>query len=143
MRAIKDLSRLLCSLEPQLQDTEFVFCTVEGDLSDYISLQPIATFMESEGVSLVLEKSAAEQTKLDFEGAYKLITLSVHSSIQAVGLTAALSKVLADEGISANIIAAYHHDHVFVPATRAIDALACLKLLSEQAQLQLKPNERL
>jgi len=133
MRAIKDLSRLLCSLEPKLQDTEFVFCTVEGELSGYINLQPIATFIEPEGLSLVLEKSAAQQAKLNFKHTYKLITLSVHSSLEAVGLTAAVSTALAKEGISANVIAAYHHDYVFVPVTRAIDALVCLKLLAEEA----------
>jgi len=133
MPSITDLKCLLRLIEPQLQDTEFVFCTVEGDLSDYITLQPIATFMEPEGLSLVLEKSVAEQAKLDFENTYKLITLSVHSSLEAVGLTAAVSTALAKESISANIIAAYHHDHVFVPASRAIDALACLKLLAEEA----------
>jgi hypothetical protein len=133
MPSITDLKCLLRSIEPQLQDTEFVFCTVEGDLSDYISLQTIATFMEPEGLSLVLKKSVAEQAKLDFENTYKLITLSVHSSLEAVGLTAAVSTALAKEGISANVIAAYHHDHVFVPARRANDALACLKLLAEEA----------
>lgn len=133
MPSITDLKCLLRSIEPQLQDTEFVFCTVEGDLSDYINLQPMATFMEPEGLSLVLEKSVAEQAKLDFEHTYKLITLSVHSSLEAVGLTAAISTALTKEGISANIIAAYHHDHVFVPAARAIDALACLELLAEEA----------
>ena len=133
MPSITDLKCLLRSIEPQLQDTEFVFCTVEGDLSDYINLQPMATFMEPEGLSLVLEKSVAEQAMLDFEGTYKQITLSVHSSLEAVGLTAAVSAALTKEGISANVIAAYHHDHVFVPAARAIDALACLKLLAEEA----------
>lgn len=133
MPSITDLKCLLRSIEPQLQDTEFVFCTVEGELSDYINLRPIATFMESEGLSLVLEKSVAEQAMLDFEGTYKQITLSVHSSLEAVGLTAAVSAALTKEGISANVIAAYHHDHVFVPAARAIDALACLKLLAKEA----------
>lgn len=130
MAGIKDLEELLRSMRPELADAEFVFCTVKGDVAEYILLNPIATFIESEGLTLVLEKSVAEKAGLDFEGSYRKITLTVHSSLEAVGLTAAVSTKLASKQISANVIAAYYHDHIFVQASRANDAMAALEEFS-------------
>lgn len=130
MAGIKDLEELLRSMCPELADAEFVFCTVKGDVAEYILLNPIATFIESEGLTLVLEKSVAEKAGLDFEGSYRKITLTVHSSLEAVGLTAAVSTKLASKQISANVIAAYYHDHIFVQASRANDAMAALEEFS-------------
>lgn len=127
MSGITELDKLLSSMEPELVDSEFVFCTVSGSLSDYISLNPIATFTEAEGLTLVLEKSAAQQAQLQFEGTFRQITLTVHSSLEAVGLTAAVSEKLASKGISANVIAAYYHDHIFVQSAKAELALSALK----------------
>jgi len=75
---------------------------------------------------LVLEKSVAEKAGLLFAGTYRQITLTVHSSLEAVGLTAAVATKLASEGISANVIAAYYHDHVFVQASKASAAFSAL-----------------
>jgi hypothetical protein len=108
-------------------DEEFVFCTVPGDVSDYLELNPLATFRENEGLTLVLTKKAASNAGLSFESTFKQITLTVHSSLDAVGLTAAVASKLASKGISANIIAAYYHDHIFVPTEKAAHALSALK----------------
>ena len=81
-------------------------------------------------MTLLLERQCAEQAGFRFAGVYRKITLGVHSSLQAVGLTAAVSTALAGQGISANMIAACHHDHVFVPAQRAEEALAIIRGLS-------------
>lgn len=94
-------------MEPHLLEPEFVFCTVPSSLADYVSLNPIATVLEAEGLTLVLEKGVAKNAGLQFEGSFCQITLTVHSSLEAVGLTAALSAKLAAQGISANVIAAY------------------------------------
>lgn len=126
MTGITDLTQLLNSMEPKLVDGAFVFCTVEGVLSDYYQLNPIATFVESEGLTLVLLKEVAENAKLDYDSIFKQITLTVHSSLDAVGLTAAISNKLADNGISANVIAAYFHDHIFVQEEKAESALLAL-----------------
>jgi hypothetical protein len=126
MSGITALDELLQSMSPELSEPEFVFCTVSGCLNDYVSLNPIATFIESEGLTLVLEKSAALKAGLSFDGTFKKITLTVHSSLEAVGLTAAVSTKLADKGISANVIAAYYHDHIFVPSAKADAAFAAL-----------------
>ncbi|MEZ9304598.1 ACT domain-containing protein [Vibrio breoganii] len=131
MSGIKELDQLLKSMKPHLVDGEFVFCTVEGKLSDYVELDPVGTFIEHEGLTLVLERSVAEQHQLSFDDAFRMITLTVHSSLEAVGLTAAVSTKLAEKGISANVIAAYYHDHIFVPAAKAELALQALNEFSE------------
>jgi hypothetical protein len=126
MSGMTDLDQLLQSMRPKLLDQECVFCTVSGELGDYVALKPIATFIESEGVTLVLEKSVATHANLPFDGAFRQITLTVHSSLEAVGLTAAVAAKLASKGISANVIAAYYHDHIFVQSAKAELALAAL-----------------
>ena len=63
---------------------------------------------------------------IDYESVYKLISLNVHSSLDAVGLTAAFSAKLAEKNISANVVAAYYHDHIFVPEEKAEQALAAI-----------------
>ncbi len=130
MSAVTELDELLRSMEPQLLESEFVFCTVPGPLVDYVSLNPVATFLEAEGLTLVLEKDVAQNAGLQFEGSFCQITLTVHSSLEAVGLTAAVSAKLAAQGISANVIAAYYHDHIFVQSAKAQMALSALKALS-------------
>ncbi|MCF7483114.1 ACT domain-containing protein [Vibrio sp. J1-1] len=130
MVGITELDELLQSLRPQLVDSELVFCTVSGELKNYLSLNPIATFTETEGLTLVIEKSAALEAGLSFEGSFKQITLTVHSSLEAVGLTAAVATKLASKGISANVIAAFYHDHIFVQSSKANAALEALYELS-------------
>jgi hypothetical protein len=127
MSGITGLDELLRSMEPQLLDAEFVFCTVSGSFVDYVSLNPTATFLEAEGLTLVLEKHVAQKAGFQFEGSFRQITLTVHSSLEAVGLTAAVATKLADKGISANVIAAYYHDHIFVQSAKAEMALLALK----------------
>lgn len=132
MSGIKDLKELLNSMQPEIVDEAFVFCSVAGKLEQHLHLEPIATFMESEGLTLVLSKGTADETGLQYEGVFRQITLTVHSSLEAVGLTAAVSTKLTSKGISANVIAAYYHDHIFVPSEQAQPALFALKELSDE-----------
>lgn len=127
MSGITDLEQLLTSMEPSLVDGEFVFCTVKGTLVEYVELDVLGSFKEQEGLTLILSKLQAEQAGFDFEGVFRMITLNVHSSLEAVGLTAAVSNKLAERNISANVVAAYFHDHIFVQSTKADAALAALK----------------
>ena len=123
-----DLKKILATLSPALDSREYVFCTFRNSVyGDYAELKPIASFMETEGLTLVLEKSSADREGIDYQAVFKRITLNVHSSLQAVGLTAAVSSLLAEQGISANMIAAYCHDHIFVGAADAERALALLQ----------------
>lgn len=133
MAGERDLDKLLASLSPRLVDDDFVFCTIEGAAyGDFADLSPLASFSEDDGLTLVLTKQKADRAGLKYESLFRCITLDLHSSLAAVGLTAAVSRRLADRGISANIIAAYHHDHVFVPAEKAGDALSVLNEFSRR-----------
>ncbi|MUL03873.1 ACT domain-containing protein [Aliivibrio fischeri] len=127
MSGIFELDELLRTMKPELLTQEYVFCSVEGELKEYISLNPIGTFVEQEGLTLVLEKDVALKENIPFEGVFRQITLTVHSSLDAVGLTAAVSTKLASKGISANVVAAFYHDHIFVPSSKAELALSALK----------------
>ncbi|BEU03788.1 transporter [Agarivorans sp. OAG1] len=127
MSGITDLDELLRSMHPKLIDAEFVFCTVPGGISEYLELEPVATFIESEGLTLVVKKAAAKAAGLEYEGSFSQITLTVHSSLEAVGLTATVANKLASKGISANVIAAYYHDHVFVQTDKAKAAMQALQ----------------
>lgn len=128
MSGITDLQQLLSSMKPKLLEEEFVFCSVSGSVEQYLEWQPVGFFRESEGVSLVITRQMASDKQIAFDNTYKQITLTVHSSLDAVGLTAAVSSKLADEGISANVVAAFYHDHIFVPS---VDAQQALILLNE------------
>ncbi|WP_426415949.1 ACT domain-containing protein [Aestuariirhabdus sp. LZHN29] len=121
-----NLGKLLASMSPELLPDEYVFCTVPGEYGDYLQLSPLACFRETEGLTLVVTKSAAIAGQMPFESVFKAITLTIHSSLDAVGLTAAVSTKLAENGISANVIAAYYHDHIFVQAQKAELALNAL-----------------
>ncbi|WP_125780089.1 ACT domain-containing protein [Pseudoalteromonas rubra] len=130
MAGIIDLAALLKTMEPVLHDTEYVFCSVSGDLEEYVPLSPIATFQEHEGLTLIVTKAAAQQYGLEYEGPFNQITLSVHSSLDAVGLTAAVARCLTEQGISANVVAAFYHDHIFVQTSDAQAAHSALTQLA-------------
>lgn len=121
-----DLSSLLANLTPELVEGEFVFLTRPYGSSEDSNLEPIATFREREGLTLIVARSAAENAGESYAGVFRMITLQVHSSLEAIGLTAAVSTKLTEKKISANVIAAFHHDHVFVPVERAEDAIKAL-----------------
>ena len=124
-----DLATLLASLSPRRDDTEWVFATVQKADATLLSPHAIASFREEEGLTLVLPQS--ETGDLDHVSAPMIrIILEVHSSLEAVGLTAAVAGALASKGISANVVAAYYHDHIFVPKASAEKALAILQALS-------------
>jgi Uncharacterized protein conserved in bacteria len=127
-----DLCALIESMEPELCDTDYMFVTVSGEGIDYAALRPWAIVREREGTTLILERGLAVSSGLTLSPTFKRITLNVHSSLQAVGLTAAVAGALARAGISANVVAAYYHDHVFVPAVRSEEALGILESLSAE-----------
>jgi len=125
------LEKLLASMAPALIDGEYVFCSFEkANYGDHAGLEPIASFAEAEGLTLVIPVSRADEQGLAYEAVFRGITLKVHSSLEAVGLTAAFSKKLTEHGISANVIAGYFHDHIFVQAEHAENAIAALNELS-------------
>lgn len=125
-RGETDLSVLLRSMRPELVPGNWFFGTVESA----VGVAAAATVRESEGLSVLVERAEAERLGLDTGHPFRWITLRVHSSLEAVGLTAAFSAALTEHGISCNVIAGAFHDHVLVPAARADDAVRVLTELS-------------
>lgn len=128
MAGITDLQTLLRSLEPVLKPKEYVFTTFNKiGWKEIAELNPISVFQEDEGTTLVIDRKTADEKDIPYGSVFRLISLHVHSSLDAVGLTAAFSTALGNAGISANVIAAYYHDHIFVPADKAEKALKVLQ----------------
>lgn len=120
-------------MEPVLDERDFVFCSFPTlDWDQMRELNPIGIFHEKEGVTFILDTKNAVDKKIDYLSVYRLITLNVHSSLDAVGLTAAFSAKLAEKNISANVVAAYYHDYIFVPEEKAEQALEAILELQKK-----------
>ncbi len=131
MNGEMNINILLGSMEPVLSHTEYVFCTLQNEL-DGLSLDKIwAMIREQEAITVIVARDTADKLKLSYQSVFKRITLNIHSSLDAVGLTAAVSSKLADNDISANVVAAFYHDHIFIQKERADKALSCLNELIE------------
>lgn len=126
------LNTLLRSMSPELNNGDYVFCTL-ADASLLNGAEVLGSFREREGLTVIIERQQAQDLGLNFEYVAAWITLTVHSSLAAVGLTAAFATALGSAGISCNVIAGYYHDHLFVAKDDAHKALAVLQLLAAQA----------
>jgi len=125
---------MIAGMTPTLTPGIFVFITtVDPARIKALSPQAISTFKEAEGMSLLVPAEVAEAAGLDAAHPMRCITLNVYSSLEGVGLTAAVSTALGDAGIPCNMVAAYHHDHVFVPSDKASKAMDVLARLQSQA----------
>ena len=132
MTGEKSLQKLLTSMSPILIEGEFVFVSIKGAAyGDHVDLEPIATVVETEGLTMIISKDKADQGALSYQSIFKCISLEIHSSLDAVGLTATFSTKLSQCGISANVIAGYFHDHIFVQVEHADKAVAALIELSQ------------
>lgn len=111
-----DLQKLIKDMQPELNQGEYVYCLIDSkELAK--ELDPICYFYEKEGETIILTKEKADSLNLPYGTIYAWITLTVHSSLEAVGLTAAVSNALTEANISCNVVAAFHHDHIFTPVT--------------------------
>ena len=131
MNGETDLTALLKTMKPTLNAGDYVFCVVTN-LEAINSQDIILLFKEQEGFTVILQKETADQLQLKYSFVAAWITLEVHSSLQAVGLTAAFSTALSNEGISCNVVAAFYHDHIFVAKEDAAKAIKVLHKLSAQ-----------
>ena len=131
MSGEKSLEVLLKHLEPELNPGEYVFCTVDS-LEAFNEVSVVASIQEKEGITIVLERRVADSLELSYEFVSSWITLTVHSSLDAVGLTAAFSNALSKQNISCNVIAGYYHDHLFVNVSDTERALKALKQLKKE-----------
>ncbi|MGC6373848.1 ACT domain-containing protein [Pseudomonas sp. K2I15] len=127
------LATLLRSMSPQLNDGDYVFCTL-ADRRIPEGCEVIGSFREQEGLTLIVEREQAERAGLAFEYVAAWITLNVHSALEAVGLTAAFATALGKAGISCNVIAGYYHDHLFVGRADAERAMTVLRQLAAGAE---------
>lgn len=121
----KDLVKLRAGLHPVMARPVYVFCS----FPDFIlpdGLTAFCSVREPEGLSAVIERSDAQRLSLSYTYESRLITLSIHSSLEAVGFLAVISRTLAQAGIPCNAVAGYCHDHIFVPVDRAEEAMALL-----------------
>ena len=124
-----NLKKLIQGMHPVLNAGEYVFCSMApGDMPANSEL--LGWFREREGISAILSRARADHLGLSYSFVSAWITLNVHSALEAVGLTAAVSAALTRSGISCNIVAAYHHDHLFVPVKEADRALEVLQDLA-------------
>ncbi|AJX94729.1 ACT domain-containing protein [Burkholderia pseudomallei] len=122
----KDLVTLCATLSPVMALPVYVYCT----FSDFVlptGLPALCTVRESEGLTAIVERADAQRFGLSYTFDARLITLSVHSSLEAIGFIAVISRKLAGAGIPCNVIAGYYHDHVLVPVHRADDAMTLLR----------------
>ncbi len=130
MTGRKNLNTLIRNLKPTLHIGQYVF-VVCPDTAEIPLHDVLAMFREDEGVTLIMERKKADESRWEYSFVAAWITLMVHSSLEAVGLTARVSETLAKEGISCNAIAANHHDHIFVPYRDAHRAMAVLTKLNQ------------
>jgi hypothetical protein len=128
MAGTTDLAQLLRTLDPVLRDGEFVYATVV-EVPAGVPVE--ATVREPEGLTIVVRRDAADIHGIRYDYVAAWITLTVHSSLEAVGLTAAFATALSREGISCNVLAGHHHDHILVATADAERAMTVLRGLAE------------
>ena len=130
MSGEKNLEILLKTMKPKINLGEFVFCEVKN--LEKINLSEIVmTFMEEESITIIAQKEIADKLNLKYSFIASWITLTIHSSLEAVGLTAAFSKALSENGISCNVVAAFYHDHIFVDKKDTEKTMEILNKFSE------------
>jgi uncharacterized protein len=125
-----NLVMLLKTMAPYLNEGDYVFCTV-NDLTSVGQHELILYFREKEAITIVVRKELADEHRLAYSTLMAWITLTVHSSLEAVGLTAAFSAALAKENISCNVVAGFYHDHIFVPQKDAAKAMETLRRVAD------------
>jgi uncharacterized protein len=133
-KVVRESQSMLAGMTPVLTEGEFVFCSTK-DTNIIARAMPmgLGSFKEVEGVTFILARADAKTLGFDDALPMRRITLEVFSALDGVGLTAGVAAALAAENIPCNMVAAYHHDHVFVPAALAERAIAVLRELQQRA----------
>ncbi|MGW3169294.1 ACT domain-containing protein [Streptomyces sp. NPDC001153] len=126
-----DLQTLLRDMRPELNPGRYVFTMAEGGVPSGVT--PVVTVAEQEGLTVVVPQAEADAAGMAYDYVAGWITLRVHSALASVGLTAAVSRSLADADLSCNVVAGFHHDHLFVPYERAEEALDVLRRLARES----------
>lgn len=127
-RPISNLDELLRTMTPKLNDGAYCFATLNND-DDLPLSKIIAGIREEEGLSVIVNEETAAEYGLQAQFKCAWISLTVHSDLEAVGLTAAFATALGNVGISCNVVAGNYHDHIFVPYEKAELAMQTLRNL--------------
>ena len=133
MTAELELEKLLTAMSPELREGEYVFSSISPEEFNDMQVEPVGWFREAEGISLILDRAAAQRLGLKQSSAFRMISLNVNSSLDAVGFLAAVTEKLAAAGVSVNAVSAFHHDHLFIPAEKADLAMSLLNDLAADA----------
>lgn len=128
------LSKLLSSLTLHLAPETYVFVTLDSTTPLPPTLAPRMVFRESEGTTLIVERDEASEHGWKGVYACRMITCTVHSSLEAVGFMATMTARLAARGISVNAVSGYYHDHLFVTEGRADEAVQMLDELAAESR---------
>ncbi|MFN7967395.1 MAG: ACT domain-containing protein [Acidobacteriota bacterium] len=131
-KPLSDLALLLRSLDPKLHEGAWVYSSVPLG-TDLSAVRYIAVIHEAEGTTVVASEDEVIKAQLPILFRAAWITLTVNSDLNAVGLTAAIATALGTAGISCNVVAGAHHDHIFVPIDRADEAVTLLRSLQRAA----------
>ena len=135
MATVRNTAEMISGMAPVRDPETWHFCTTDDrDLAERARPHALAVFGEDEGTSLILPDEVARDLGFAVEMPMSRITLSVHSALDGVGLTAAVASALAEAHIPCNVVAAYHHDHVFVPEELAERAVAILQDVARGAE---------
>lgn len=129
-----NLARLVGAMQPILHEPVFVFVSLPPGQSWQADVCPKMVFVEEEGTTLIVAADMAQAQGWQGTFRCRMITLNVHSSLEAVGFMARVTSVLARLDIGVNPVSAFYHDHLFVPEKRAQEALAALQQLSWQCR---------
>lgn len=124
---VRDTAAMIAGMDPVLDPGPWVFAAFPPDRAAALAPRAFALIREDEAVTLILPQDVARDAGADVSLPMARITLRVHSALDGVGLTAAVASALAGLGIPCNMVAGYHHDHAFVPADRADEAMAVLR----------------
>ncbi len=133
MKGEKNLTALVKNMKPQLNSGRYVFLNTPSH-QDFGNDSILFQFKEEEGITVVMTQEAADALGYSYDFVASWITLRVHSSLEAVGLTALFSKALAENDISCNVVAGYYHDHIFVDQKDAEKSMVALQELSASYQ---------
>lgn len=129
-KPVGDLAVLLDNVQPILRDGEFCFCSIPNGKAIPTGLTPLLCFTEDEGTTLIVPLGQAQTNGIECQFPSRMITLNINSALDAVGFLATITARLAAEGISVNAVSAYHHDHIFVPLSRAAEAMRLLSTMA-------------
>ncbi len=134
-KGIESLADILSHLKANMLEQSFVFISIDSTSDHNLNVAHIfATVKEEEGLTLIVDKEYEDKYSTEDAAEFSCITLEVHSSLEAVGLTAAFSNALAKHNISCNVIAGYYHDHIFVEKRKAVQALEIINALSKKEE---------